>query len=298
MRLRIHTILFLIVSLCCAACERTPEDRQIEVLRIGVLPDQSRTVLKTRFTPLLAYLQQELGIKTKLILVDDYQDLLQRFHNKELDLVRFGGFSFVKAHLMDQASPLVMRDIDARFVSYFLVQANSKARAVADFKGKVFAFGARLSTSGHLMPRYFLQQQKIKPESFFSEVRYSGAHDLTAQWVASGQVDIGVANAVVINRLYQEQKLSKKKVRILSQTPPYADYVWAAQADLPAELQHQIVEAFLKLTHENPEHTKLLRAVGAGAYLPASTNDFASLERVARGLNLLNAEGEPKSGGY
>ncbi|MFR0657200.1 PhnD/SsuA/transferrin family substrate-binding protein, partial [Pantoea sp. SIMBA_079] len=79
---------------------------------------------------------------------------------------------------------------------------------LTDLKGKSFAFGSISSTSGSLMPRYFmLKQDNIKPEEYFGRVAYSGAHDATVAWVQAGKVDGGVLNASVWQKLVDAGKV-------------------------------------------------------------------------------------------
>ena len=279
----------LVLVLLTGCTGNDDEAAGMDMLRISVLPDQSESVLRERFTPLLDYLSQETGLPYEFVPVKDYQDLLERFHRNELDLVRWGGFTFVKAQLADGARPLVMRDVDARFTSVFLVRGDSEAISTRDFKDKVLAFGSRLSTSGHLMPRHFLVQQGIDAEEFFSEVRYSGAHDRTVEWVVNGQADLGVANAVVVSRLYQQGRINPEQIRVLWETPHYADYVWAVNRRVPQAVHDRILQAFLQLTPDKPEHGKIFDAVGGQLYLPATEEDFLALEEIGRSLGLIDA---------
>ena len=265
----------------------TPSTVTPQTLRVSVLPDQNKTELQNRFSPLLNYLGQETGIHFELIFSDNYQQLLEGFHQKTFDIARFGGLTYLDAKLNDNAQPLAMRDVDTQFISYYVIAANSTATSISDFKGKPFSFGSKLSTSGHLMPRHFLAEKNIIPKNYFSEVVFSGAHDTTVHWVNQGKVALGVANSEVVKRMYETGEISKRQVRVLTQTPPYSDYVWALQADLPVDTSQAILDAFLKLSYNNPEHKKILDAVGAKAYFPAVESEFYSLANIATELGLL-----------
>ena len=217
----------LLLAWLLVGCSQPDDNYQLEVLRVGVLPDQQPLRLTKRYTKLVEYLSNELGVEHELIIPDSYDDLVQRFVQRQIDLAYFGGVTYVRAHDEASAVPLVMRDIDRKFTSYFLVKAGEPAQAITELRTRRFSFGDLNSTSGHLMPRYFMQQQKIMPETFFSEVRYSRGHDETALWVQDGTVDAGVANATVIRGMFEHGLLSNDKVRILWETPYYANYVWA-----------------------------------------------------------------------
>ncbi len=261
------------------------------VLRIGVLPDESVETLHLRYDPLLAHLSAETGVEFKLVAPSDYGELVRLFRDHEVDLAYFGGLTFVRAHLFHHAEPLVMRDVDTRFTSWFLVKDSEPAQDLADFKGKVFTFGSRLSTSGHLMPRHFLQTKKrVIPEEFFTEVRYSGAHDKTAYLVRDGAVDLGAANSEIIRTMLRDGRLKENEVRILWETPPYPDYVWAVHDHFDEGVKTQLRDAFLRLDANDAVHGKILAGMGAGGFLPAGASDFLPLKGIADTLGLLAPE--------
>ncbi len=272
--------------------DRQPGIGKIEsaaVLRIGVLPDQSPEVLRKRFAPVLSYLAENLQLTCELIVPESYSDLLELFHDRKVDLVYLGGYSYVKAQQNDQAIPLVMRRVDTRFTSLFIVNANSPAHTLDNLENKSIAFGSSLSTSGHLMPRYFLQQKNITPETFFSEVRYSGAHDQTAYWVRDGVVDVGAANATTIRSMLDKNLIESNDIRILWETPPYADYVWAIRSQFAEGFHSKIRDAFLQLSPDNADHAIVLQNLNAIGYIPADPDYFVALASIAQEIEALIA---------
>ncbi len=256
------------------------------LLKIGILPDESKTVLLKRYTPLFEHLSSELGIPYELKIPANYEALNDLFNDGAVDLAYFGGYTFIRAHRTSNAVPLVMRDIDTRFTSYFFSRVDITAKGITDYKGKRFSFGSRFSTSGHLMPRFFLQEKKIVPESFFSEVRYSGSHDETTKLVNDGIVDIGVANSKIIDTMIVDGRLSEDKIQILWETPPYPDYVWAVQPTISESVRTRLRDAFLSLSPANKAHSVILTGVDAGGFLPASSDDFTMLEKISDQMNL------------
>jgi phosphonate transport system substrate-binding protein len=258
-----------------------------EVLRIGVLPDQSPEVLRKRFAPVLSYLAENLQLACELIVPESYSDLLELFHDQKVDLVYLGGYSFVKAQQKNHAIPLVMRRVDTRFTSLFILNANSPAQTLDKLENKSIAFGSSLSTSGHLMPRYFLQQKNITPESFFSEVRYSGAHDQAAYWVRDGVVDVGAVNATTIRSMLDKNLIKSNDFRILWETPPYADYVWAIRPQFAEGFHSKIRDAFMQLSPDNADHTIVLQNLNAIGYIPADPDYFVALASIVQEIEAL-----------
>jgi phosphonate transport system substrate-binding protein len=269
----------MLMSFFIAACSQDDSSRTIETLNIGSLPDQNKSILRAKYQPLLNYLNSHTGLKSNLLIPESYEQLLQWFDEGKVDIALFGGVTYVKARLKNKAVPLVMRDVDGRFKSVAVVSANNTAKSLRDLKGASLAFGSRLSTSGHFMPRYFLQQDNIDLETFFDKIEYSGAHDLTAEWVRDGNVEVGMLNASVAAEMFRDGRLTKDKVKILWESPPYADYVWAIQPDISEQQRTSIRNAFM-LMNQNTENIALLQNLGANYYIPASHEDFSDLERI------------------
>lgn len=276
----------LLMFVLLGACE--PAGEVPTVLRIGVLPDQSREALERRYAPLFAHLSATVGIEHKLIVPRDYGHLLALFHEGRVDLAYFGGLTFLRARRGDGAVPIVMGDVDARFVSYFLVRTDNTAASLTDLKQKSLAFGPRLSTSGHLMPRHFLVQKGFVPEKFFAMVRHSTAHDETAYMVRDGVVDAGAVNGAIVQAMFADGRLSRDAVRILWQTPPYPDYVWAMRKGISEKVRRGVQDAFLALSMQNPSQAAILARVGIARFLPVTANEFELLSGVANQLGLLD----------
>ncbi|CAM5600744.1 hypothetical protein SSTU70S_07048 [Stutzerimonas stutzeri] len=189
-----------------------------ETLRVSAIPDEAPTELIRKFKPLGEYLEKELGMPVKFTPVSDYAAVVEALASDRLDMAWLGGFTFVQTRLKTRnAIPLVQREQDEQFTSKFIT-ADPAIKSLQDLKGKTFAFGSVSSTSGSLMPRYFMLKDGIEPEQFFSRIAYSGAHDATAAWVEAGKADAGVLNASVWDKLVAAGKVNTDKVRVAS--PP------------------------------------------------------------------------------
>ncbi len=254
----------------------------VPTLRIGILPDENPETLRRSFAPMLEYLSSSLQTRCELVIPDTYGQLVELFHRREVDLAYFGGYSFVKASEQDRALPLVMRRIDTRFTSYLLVPNSSDAHKLQDLRNKRLGFGSPLSTSGHLMPRHFFNQMGIEPEQYFSEVHYTGAHDKTVYWVRDGKVDLGAVNANTVRKMLDSGLIGSDEVRVLWETPPYADYVWAVQSNLDRDLVESIRSTFLELSPDIDAHRTILSQLGASGYIPADPEYFSNLGRIVR----------------
>ncbi|SDT96632.1 phosphonate transport system substrate-binding protein [Pseudomonas pohangensis] len=258
-----------------------------DVLRVTAIPDEAPTELQRKFKPLGEYLEQQLGMKVEFTPVADYPAVVEALAADRVDLAWLGGFTFVQARLKTgNAIPLVQREQDAVFTSKF-ISSDPAVKSLADLKGKTFAFGSVSSTSGSLMPRYFMLQEEIVPEQFFSRVAYSGAHDATAAWVEAGKVDGGVLNASVWDKLVASGKVDTSKVHVFATTPTYYDYNWTVRGNLDPVLIEKITAAFLALDPAKPADKAILDLQAATRFIPTNADNYKGIEAAAKAAGLL-----------
>ena len=258
------------------------------ILRVSAIPDEAPTELQRKFAPLGKYLEAQTGMKVVFTPVSDYAAVVESLATKKIDLAWLGGFTFVQASIRTNgtAIPIVQRAEDARFTSKFIT-ADPNIKSVSDLKGKTFAFGAPSSTSGSLMPRFFLQQAGLNPEKDFKNVAYSGAHDATVAFVAAGKAEAGVLNASVWEKMVEAKKVDTDKVHVFSTTPPYFDYNWTVRGDLDPVIVKKLTEAFLKLDPSNPEQKEILNLQRASKFVPTKKENYEGIEKAAHSAGLL-----------
>ena len=259
------------------------------VLRVSAIPDEAPTELQRKFKPLGDYLAKETGTKVEFTPVTDYAAVVESLATRKLDLAWLGGFTFVQAKIRTNgtAIPIVQRAEDEKFISRFIVPADSTATSLADLKGKTFAFGSASSTSGHLMPRHFLIQAGINPDRDFKRVAFSGAHDATVAFVAGGKAEAGVLNASVWDKLIENKDANAAKVKVLSTTPPYYDYNWTVRGDLDPALVKKLTDAFLKLDANNPAHKEIMGLQRASRFIATKVSNYDGIENAARSAGLI-----------
>jgi phosphonate transport system substrate-binding protein len=259
------------------------------VLRVSAIPDEAPTELQRKFKPLGDYLKQETGMDVQFVPVTDYAAVVEGLATNKLDLAWLGGFTYVQARLRTNGGvvPIVQRAEDAKFTSRFIVPANSPAKTLADLKGKTFAFGAPSSTSGSLMPRYYLLQAGIDPERDFKSVAFSGAHDATVAFVAAGRAEAGVLNASVMDKLIETKNPNAEKVRVLAITPPYFDYNWTVRPGLDPALTKKLTDAFLKLDPANPAMKEIMDLQRASKFIATQNSNYDGIESAARSAGLI-----------
>ena len=260
-----------------------------QVLRVTTIPEEAATEQMRKFGPLTKYLERTVGMKVSFVPVNDYPAAVEALVNKQVDLVWFGGFTYVQAQIRSGGKivPIAQREEDTKFRSVFITQKNSGITKLADLKGKQVSFGSQSSTSGHLMPRSFLLDAGIDPDRDFKRVAYSGAHDATIASVVSGRVDAAALDITVWNKFVNEKKVDTNKVDVFFTTPPYFNYNWSVNADMPVALREKITQALLALDMNTPEGKEILTLNRASKYIPTTPDNYKGLESAGKSAGLI-----------
>ena len=259
------------------------------VLRVTTIPEEAATEQIRKFGPLTKYLERTVGMKVDFVPVNDYPAAVEALVNKQVELVWFGGFTYVQAQIRSGGKiiPIAQREEDTSFRSVFITQTNSGIKRLTDLKGKQVSFGSQSSTSGHLIPRSFLLEAGIDPDKDFKRVAYSGAHDATIAAVVSGRVDAAALDITVWRKFVSENKVDTTKVDVFYTTPPYFNYNWSVHADMPAPLREKITAALLNLNMNNPEGKEILTLNRATKYIPTKPENYKGLENAGRSAGLI-----------
>ena len=261
-----------------------------EKLRISTIPDESINELHKKFLPLVEYLEKETNLEIEFTPVTDYAAVVESFVSKKIDMAWLGGFTYVQADKRSNGNiiPIIQRERDTKFKSVFITNKHSKIKNLKDLNNKTFSFGSPSSTSGHLMPRYFLMQEKIIPENFFNKIAYSGAHDATIFSVLGKKVDAGALNISVWESFNKKNLKIKNNLSVFFTTPDYFDYNWSIRKDIPKSTRKKIINAFLKLDKNKPSHKEILKLQRAEKYITTNKLNYEKIKNSAIEINLLN----------
>ncbi|SDR89306.1 phosphonate transport system substrate-binding protein [Friedmanniella luteola] len=268
-------------------------------LRISAIPDRDPAELAAREKALAAYLGTTLDVPVEYVPVTDYAASVSLFRTGDLDLVFYGGLTGVQARQqVPDAVLLAQRDIDASFKSVFIANKAAGVGAVRDvaglaaLRGQRFTFGSESSTSGRLMPEYFLAQAGVTSATDFAGAPgFSGSHDKTVDLVESGSYEAGVLNVQVWQDRLDAGTVDLAKVEAVFTTPTYHDYQWVAGPDVDDRMgagsTDRIRDALLGLDGSDVQETEVLDLYGASSVIPAAPQDYAQIEGIARQLGLL-----------
>ena len=277
----------LAVVLAGACSSSTP------TVYIGGIPDQDASVLQDRFDSLAEYLSDETGLRVRYQPSSDYAAVVTAFKQGDLHMGWYGGLTGVQARLaVPDARAVAQRPLDEEFQSVFIARKALDVGSLEDLKGRTFTFGSESSTSGRLMPAYYLAEAGIDPDKDFRAVNFSGSHDKTWKLVEAGAFDAGALNANVWETRVEAGDVDLGKVEAFWTTPAYYDYHWVLRGDLAGDFgedaQANITRALLALDAGNGDsQSKIMEAFQAERFIPTQNDNYRAIENVARSLDII-----------
>jgi len=256
------------------------------------IPDQDETRLVERFSRFAKYLEAKLGVPVKYVPVKTYPAAVTAFINNDVQLAWFGGFTGVQArHAVPGSEAIAQGAEDVNFKSYFIAGRETGLKLSKDFpagiKGKTFLFGSRSSTSGRVMPEYFIRQHFAgkTPDEIFSRVGFSGDHSRTLQLVQSGAYQVGVLDYTVYEVEKKAGHVDESRVSVIWESPTFPDYQFTIRGDVEKQFgpgfKERVRQAILSL--DDPE---ILSYFARSKFIPASNAQYAPIEEVAAATKL------------
>ena len=296
-RAAMAAVLIVLVALLTAAAACAPE-AAAPTLRVGGIPDQDAERLARRYEIFANYLSEQLDVPVEYVPSASYSAVVTAFTQNDVQLAFFGALTGVQARMQNPgARAIVQRAHDAEFHSKYVVRVDDEfadLNSLADLVGRAgdltITFGSESSTSGHLMPRYFLGEAGIDvANGFRTPPGFSGSHDKTWQLVAAGSYDVGALAEDVWARAVTEGKADPSQVRELDTTPNYFNYNWTARADLDAVygdgFTDKVQEALLALN--TAEHGEILELFSTERFIATENANYQAIESVARELGII-----------
>ena len=281
----------LLLSVCMALCFSGALIAKEFVFT--AIPDQDETNLIKRFSSLATYLSKELDVTVKFVPVKSYAAAVTAFRNDQVQLAWFGGLSGVRARLLVPDSKAIAQgEADKEFVTYFIAHESTGLKPSDTFpmnmKETNFTFGSKGSTSGRLMPEFYIREYfKASPDDVFKRVGFSGNHSKTIALVQSGAYQVGAVNFQVWERELKEGKIDTSKVSVVWKTPTYPDYQWTIRGDVDATygkgFSDKVTKALLRL-----DDRTILDQFPRTKFIPAQNSDYEPILKTGQAIGLLD----------
>ena len=288
-------VLLLVIALL--ACSDLPKPGK--TLRVGFVPAEDAQQVMQNAQPLVQLLHKELGMEIQPFVAADYTGVVEALRVNKLDVAFLAPASYVLAK--NEAHIKVVLKSERKGIPYYyaaiITRADSGIKALEDLRGKTFAFGDSLSTTGHVFPRKMFKEHGMDPVRDFKRILYSGGHDATVLAVLNGKVDAGATyanspdNEDTAWMRYLKDPREQKKIRAIAFSEPIPADNLVISESLDPRVAQKLVDIFLDLSR-NPEGKKMLRDLyQIDGFVTASDKDYDSVRQafIGAGIQLKEA---------
>ncbi len=243
----------LIVGLATVALAAlTPAQAQdLKELNFGIISTESSQNLKSDWQPILDDMAKKMGMKINAFFATDYAGIIEGMRFNKVQVAWFGNKSAMEA--VDRANgevfaQMVNADGTQGYYSHFVVHKDSPIKSLDDVlkNGKNLSFGNGdpNSTSGFLVPGYYVfAQNKIDAKTFFKVTR-SANHETNALAVANKQLDVAVTNSETLEKVQERQPEKFKDIRIVWTSPLIPLDPIVMRKDLPEATKKNLRDFF------------------------------------------------------
>jgi len=298
MKKQLTSIITAFALLATALQINTVQAEEKPTFVFTAIPDADESRLQQRFNKVAVYLSEKLNVDVKYIPVKSYSAAVTAFRNDQVQLAWFGGLSGVRARALVPGSEAIAQGFeDQAFKSYIIAHHSTGLKENTDLseafknlnsKDMTFTFGSKGSTSGRLMPEFYLREElKAAPSDIFSRVGFSGDHSRTIAQVQSGAYQVGAVNFKVWDKELASGKIDTAKVSIIWTTPTYPDYQWTIRNDVDQRFGADF-KALVRKTLLEMNDPDLLASFPRQSFIPASNADYAPIEDTARAIGLID----------
>ncbi len=266
---------------------------QADTFVFTAIPDEDESRLQQRFNKVADYMAQQLGVEVQYIPVKSYAAAITAFRNNQVQLAWFGGLSGVQARRLVPGSEAIAQGYEDQFFkTYFIAHHSTGLQPLKtltdELRGKTFTFGSKGSTSGRLMPEFYLREQfQSAPQDIFARVGFSGDHSRTIAQVQAGAYQVGAVNYTVWENELAAGNVDPQKVSVIWETPTYPDYQWTIRGDVDARFGAGFKDK-VRTMMLNMNDKDLLASFPRQSFVPAANSDYQPIENTAREIGLID----------
>jgi len=264
-------------------------------LTFALLSTENAAEAGRRWTPIVAQLEKDLGVKVKYTTATDYRGTIEALKFGKAQLGHLGPKSYVEASTNNYANvePIAQLQLANGSLGYrscLIVHADSDIFSPEDTAGKTFAFNDPNSTSGYLVPSaFFMMEMGIDPQKHFAKVIFSGSHEASILAVANKKVEVASTNLPDLQQLTRENKVPRGGLRVIWVSRLIPNDPIVIRRDMPASLRSAVVESLTTMKTRNPEAFKEIGA-WLGNFVPADDAKYSVIRELNETAKRLKAQ--------
>ncbi|MFO6289415.1 phosphonate ABC transporter substrate-binding protein [Pseudomonas aeruginosa] len=256
------------------------------VINFGIISTESSQNLKSIWEPFLKDMSQQTGYQVKASFAPDYAGIIQGMRFDKVDIAWYGNKAAMEA--VDRAHGEIFAQTVAAsgapgYWSLLIANKDSKIDSVEDMlanaKSLTFGNGDPNSTSGYLVPGYYVfAKNNVDPVKAFKRTLNS-SHEVNALAVANKQVDVATFNTEGMERLELTQPEKARQLKVIWKSPliPGDPLVW--RNNLSDEQKNKLRDFFFKYG-ANAEQKKVLADLQWSKFQPSDDDQLLPIRQL------------------
>ncbi|MBG3961547.1 phosphonate ABC transporter substrate-binding protein [Pseudomonas aeruginosa] len=256
------------------------------VINFGIISTESSQNLKSIWEPFLKDMSQQTGYQVKAFFAPDYAGIIQGMRFDKVDIAWYGNKAAMEA--VDRAHGEIFAQTVAAsgapgYWSLLIANKDSKIDSLEDMlanaKSLTFGNGDPNSTSGYLVPGYYVfAKNNVDPVKAFKRTLNS-SHEVNALAVANKQVDVATFNTEGMERLELTQPEKARQLKVIWKSPliPGDPLVW--RNNLSDEQKNKLRDFFFKYG-ANAEQKKVLADLQWSKFQPSDDDQLLPIRQL------------------
>ncbi|MGF6290134.1 phosphonate transport system substrate-binding protein [Paraburkholderia youngii] len=250
-----------------------------EDINLGIISTDSSAVLKQRWEPLIDDMRKQTGLDVKAFFATDYAGIIEGMRFNKVQVGYFGNASAIEA--VDRSNGEVFAKVEhadgqSGYYSLLITNVNSRFKTLDDVfkdtKSVTLGFGDPNSTSGTLVPGYYLFAKHNAPVNTSFKSVLPSSHEANLLAVVNNKIDIATNNSEMMDTLKQQHPDKYAQVRVLWTSPliPSDPLVW--RKDLPQATKDKLRTFFLNYAKTDPHEKAVMAAITGYSGFSASSD--------------------------
>ena len=249
-------------------------------INFGIISTEASQNLKADWQPLLDDMSKQTGLKITAFFASDYAGIIEGMRFNKVQVAWLGNKSAMEA--VDRASgeifaQMVNADGTQGYYSHLIVHRDSPLNTLSDVlkQGKSLSFGNGdpNSTSGFLVPGFYVfAQNKVDAKTLFKVVR-SANHETNALAVANKQVDVATNNSENLEKIQERQPEKFKDIKIVWTSPLIPLDPLVIRKDMNEATKAKIKNFFYNYAKTNAHEKEVVMKISKLSGFKVSTND-------------------------
>ena len=253
--------------------------QDLKEINFGIISTESSQNLKIDWQPLLEDMAKKTGYKVNAFFAPDYAGIIEGMRFNKVHVAWYGNKSAMEA--VDRANgevfaQMVNADGTQGYYSHLIVHKDSPLKSLDDViknsKNLSFGNGDPNSTSGFLVPSYYVfAQNKIDAKTAF-KVSRGANHESNALAVANKQVDVATNNSENLDKIKDRMPEKFKDIRVVWTSPLIPLDPLVMRKDLPEPTKQKLKDFFYSYGQGGQSEKDTLMKISKLSGFKPSTN--------------------------